>query len=266
MLSFTDQMGHTISPENPPQRIISLVPSQTELLADLGLEDEVVGITKFCIHPENWFRTKTRIGGTKQFNFEKIAALKPDLIIGNKEENEKEQIEKLMADYPVWMSDIRTLDQACNMILELGKITNRAEKSKAISDEIILRFQTLKNSLPVHSPKKVAYFIWKNPWMVAGGNTFIDQMLGICNWQNVFSENGRYPEITLDDLKKADPEIVLLSSEPYPFKEKHIAELLEVLPVAKILTVDGEMFSWYGTRLLQAPQYFLKLVQDLNLR
>src|ERR1700722_20147309 len=102
---FTDQMGRTISVEWPVKRIISLVPSQTELLYSLGLADEVIGITKFCVHPKEWFHSKTRVGGTKKLDFEKIAALKPDLIIGNKEENEEVQIKQLMQDYPVWMSD-----------------------------------------------------------------------------------------------------------------------------------------------------------------
>ena len=118
---FTDQLGRKLILEKIPQRIISLVPSQTELLFDLGLEEEVVGITKFCIHPDSWFHSKTRIGGTKQFDFEKIKSLQPDLIIGNKEENDKEQIEELMKNFTVWMSDIKTLADACKMICEIGE-------------------------------------------------------------------------------------------------------------------------------------------------
>jgi ABC-type Fe3+-hydroxamate transport system substrate-binding protein len=263
-MQFTDQMGRTISLEATPRRIISLVPSQTELLADLGLEAEVAGITKFCIHPDSWFRSKTRIGGTKQFDLEKIAALQPDLIIGNKEENERDQVETLMQHFPVWMSDIRDLDGSLAMIRGIGEITGRSEKANSIAAEIEKRFAEFRTQEKNFIPKRVAYFIWKNPWMTAGGDTFIDSMLRLCGWENIFSSNGRYPEVTLDELKNATPDLVLLSSEPYPFKEKHIAELQAVLPEAKILTVDGELFSWYGSRLLHSPEYLLQLQRTIS--
>lgn len=264
-MEFTDQMNRTVRLEKRPERIISLVPSQTELLFDLGLEKEVVGITKFCIHPESWFRNKTRIGGTKQFDFEKIAALQPDLIIGNKEENEREQIETLMEKYPVWMSDIRNLDESLDMIRALGELTGKSEKAKSIASEIETGFEKLNSVFNSAKEKSVAYFIWKNPWMVAAGDTFITHILERCRWKNVFAETpGRYPEITLHELKAANPEIVFLSSEPYPFKEKHIEELQSLLPAATIMTVDGEIFSWYGSRLLKAPGYLRKLSSRIH--
>lgn len=263
-LSFTDQMQRTITLEQPPVRIVSLVPSQTELLHDLGLENEVVGITKFCIHPESWFRSKTRVGGTKQLHFEKIAALQPDLIIGNKEENEQQQIETLMQQYPVWMSDIHDLSEAMTMIRSIGALTSREEKANAIATEIESRFQQLEQEIETQPMRSAAYFIWKNPWMTAGHRTFIDHLLQRCRLRNVFAnEESRYPEVTLEQLRDASPEVVLLSSEPYPFKEKHIAEIQEVLPHAVIRTVDGELFSWYGSRLLEAPAYFNKLLRSL---
>ena len=259
-MQCTDQMNRTIRLEKRPERIISLVPSQTELLFDLGLENEVIGITKFCIHPNSWFRNKTRIGGTKQFDFEKIAALNPDLIIGNKEENEQEQIELLMEKYPVWMSDIHNLDESLEMIRGIGELTGKSEKAKNIAAEIYSGFEQMRSVFNSAKEKSVAYFIWKNPWMVAGHDTFINHILGRCNWKNVFADRtGRYPELTLDELKEANPEIVFLSSEPYPFKEKHIEELKSLLPDARILTVDGELFSWYGSRLLKTPEYLLQL-------
>ncbi len=256
MPSFTDQMQRTIALDAFPKRIVSLVPSQTELLYDLGLEEEVIGITKFCIHPESWFRTKKRIGGTKQINRESIDALKPDLIIGNKEENERTQIEALAEAYPVWMSDIETLDDALDMMRSIGTITNREAKAKLFADEIKNRFQQIESLKNQFSAKRTAYFIWRNPWMAAGNNTFINHLLLRCNFENVFTnEASRYPEITDEMLRAANPELVLLSSEPYPFKEKHINELQTLLPQAKIELVDGELFSWYGTRLLHTPHY-----------
>lgn len=268
MTRFTDQLNRTLDISYPPRRIISLVPSQTELLYDLGLRDEVVGITKFCLHPEEWFRTKTRVGGTKKYDFEKIKALAPDLIIGNKEENEQLQMEALMETYPVWMSDIYTLADAGDMVLKLGALLDRTEAAHTLQKKIEKGFKELDEfrAEHVYVDKRVAYFIWRQPYMAAGSHTFIDHLLTCCGFTNVFSGEGfkRYPEITAAQLKEADPEVILLSSEPYPFKEKHIAEFQSICPNAKIVNVDGELFSWYGSRLLHAPDYFKTLIPSLS--
>lgn len=265
--TYIDQLQHTVHIPYPPKRIISLVPSQTELLYHLGLDAEVVGITKFCVHPEHWFRHKTRIGGTKQLHIEQIRALQPDLIIANKEENEREQVATLMAEFPVWTSDIHSLHDALSMIEQVGEITGPAARALDISRRIREQFDALPASLPPGNPLlQAAYFIWRAPWMIAGGDTFIDTMLQACGLQNIFSGMRRYPEISLSSLREAfkqvppDKQLVLLSSEPYPFKEKHIAEIRAVLPDARVLLVDGEMFSWYGSRLLEAPGYFRRLL------
>jgi ABC-type Fe3+-hydroxamate transport system substrate-binding protein len=254
-----DMMGRRVDVPEVPKRIVSLVPSQTELLADLGLEDEVVGITKFCVHPEKWFRTKTRIGGTKTVNIDKVAALQPDLIIANKEENVQEQIEALEGVAPVWVSDIHTLDEALVMIEQVGDICRKPDEGKDIAGRINASFASLQLS----NGKSVAYCIWRNPWMWAGGDTFIHDILERCGLVNVLSDVNRYPEIDLDGLQEKRPELVLLSSEPYPFKEKHIAEVQAALPGAQVLLVDGEMFSWYGSRLLHAGTYLAPLLQSL---
>lgn len=262
---FTDQLNRTINLSVwPPQRIVSLVPSQTELLAELGLENEVVGITKFCVHPRNWFESKPRVGGTKTLNFAKIAALKPDLIIGNKEENERAQIEQLAKQYPVWMSDVATLGDAYDMIQRVGELVGKADEAKKLIEKIQTSFAVQSQTSNVQR-HKVAYFIWRKPWMVAGRGTFIDEMLRVAGFENVFSHKSRYPEITFEELEKAGPEVILLSSEPYPFSEKHCAAFREVCPVATIQLVDGEMFSWYGSRLLHAAAYFRKLYRLLQL-
>jgi len=258
MRSFTDMMGREVEIAFPPKRIVSVVPSQTELLHDLGLEDEVVGITKFCIHPDSWFRSKARIGGTKKLDIDKIRALKPDLIIANKEENEQAQIEALAAEFPVWISDIQTLPQALQMIQVVGLITDREMKANEIVDKIVQGFTKLQRAA---SAKKVAYFIWYNPWMSVGGDTFISNMIRTIGWHNVLADKSRYPEVRLEELKAHDPELVLLSSEPFPFKDKHIAEVKAVLPNADVQLVDGEMFSWYGSRMLKAVAYLQALVK-----
>ncbi len=263
---FFDQLNRQIEINYPPKRIISLVPSQTELLFDLGFMDEVIGITKFCVHPKEWFRTKTRVGGTKKIDLKKIIGLKPDLIIGNKEENDKFQMEELMEHFPVWVSDIKNLDRAINMINSIGELTDKKEKAIEITKKIIDQFGNLA-SRPGNfnnDNKKVAYFIWKNPYIIAGKNTFINDMLVRCGLNNVFNDmEKRYPEISSDELQKAKPEIIMLSSEPYPFGEKHIAEIQKICPFAKIVLTDGEMFSWYGSRLLKATEYFCNLNNKL---
>jgi len=254
---YTDMLGREVSIPYPPRRIISLVPSQTELLFDLGLQDEVVGITKFCVHPNDWFRNKTRVGGTKLVNIDKVCSLQPDLIIANKEENEKDQVDALAAEFPVWISDIKTLEDALEMMRGVGLITNREEQANSIITDISNGFSSLQKAA---NPRRAAYFIWYKPWMSVGSDTFISHMLNAIGWENAFADKQRYPEIEPEELAKRNPELVLLSSEPFPFKEKHIAEIKDILPHARVALVDGEMFSWYGSRLLKAIPYFSQLV------
>jgi ABC-type Fe3+-hydroxamate transport system substrate-binding protein len=252
-MKIKDQLNRTISLPHPPKRIVSLVPSQTELLVDLGLRDRIVGVTKFCIHPKGLKKEKTVIGGTKNFHFDKIDSLHPDLIIGNKEENYKEGIEKLAQKYPVWMSDIFTLEDAYRMILGIGDLTDTSIKANKIVSQIK---QGLENDLPIKG--SAAYLIWKDPLITVGTNTFIDSMLEKAGFKNLIKQS-RYPEINLEELVQLNPDYLLLSSEPYPFKEKHISFFLEKLPNTNIKLVDGEMFSWYGSRLVFAGNYFSNL-------
>jgi ABC-type Fe3+-hydroxamate transport system substrate-binding protein len=263
MLS-TDMLGRAIEVPAQPRRIISLVPSQTELLADLGLDEEVVGITKFCVHPQEWFRAKERVGGTKQLHPDKIAALHPDLIIANKEENERSQIEQLAQTAPVWISDILNLANALDMISRVGMLCGRAGEAARICSGIESGFQSLALLAQQQAgrPLRVAYAIWRQPWMWVGAGTFIHDMLQRCGWENVLADLPRYPEMSLDELRQRRPDLILLSSEPYPFSEKHLPELHDFLPGAKPVLVDGETFSWYGSRLLQAPEYLASLMQS----
>ena len=264
---FTDQTGKTITIHHPPGKIISLVPSQTELLYDLGHDKEVVGITKFCVHPESWFRHKTRIGGTKQINTGLIRECKPDLILANKEENVKEQVEALAKEFPVWTSDVRDLPSALDMITQVGLLTGKEPVASNLVAQISKNFSRLgtpDSELPAPiSRLRTIYLIWKDPYMTAGGDTFIHAMLEAAGFQNIYAGQTRYPEITLDQIKEDRPELLLLSSEPFPFKQKHIDELQPDLPGTRILLVDGEMFSWYGSRLLYAPAYFYELSRQV---
>ena len=253
--SFFDQLGNEVLYQHPPKRIISLVPSQTELLADLGLEQQVVGITKFCVHPSRWRQTKTIIGGTKNFQFDIIDALKPDLIIGNKEENYIDGIVRLKQQYPVWLSDILTLHDAYSMITSLGAITDTETQANLIAYDIEERMRTVKKN----SAQSVLYLIWRKPWMAAGSGTFIDSMLTMLNLKNAMANFPRYPELSTEQIAMLKPDLIFLSSEPYPFRDKHIDELREINESARVILVDGEMFSWYGSRLLKAAEYFNRL-------
>jgi ABC-type Fe3+-hydroxamate transport system substrate-binding protein len=261
--SFTDQLNREILINYPPKRIVSLVPSQTELLFELGLDQEIIGLTKFCIHPIEKFAERTKIGGTKKLNIQLIRDLNPDLIIGNKEENEQSQIEELMEDYPVWMSDIYTLEDAKKTIAQIGELVDRQPEASYLNHLINAGFNDLQ-TLAVQNGinKKVAYLIWKKPYMLAGRDTFIDNILALNGLSNVIKEK-RYPEIELNELAKLKPDLIFLSSEPYPFKEEHLEEIRRVIPEAKVMLVDGEMFSWYGSRLVKAVQYLFQLQKEL---
>jgi ABC-type Fe3+-hydroxamate transport system substrate-binding protein len=270
-MQASDQLGRSIEFSFPPRRIVSLVPSQSELLWTLGLKNEIVGITKFCIHPDEMFRSVTRVGGTKDLNFAAIEKLQPDLVIANKEENEKEQIENLCQKYPVWISAIYNLDDAFDMMLKVGTLTDREKQAGGLVREIKSRYEKFssdndrKQKAELRMGGTVTYLIWQNPYMAAGNNTFIDFMLGECGFKNVFTnEKSRYPEVTTQLLIDKKPDFVFLSSEPYPFRDKHIAELQIHLPQSKIVLVDGEMFSWYGSRLLEAFDYFSSLLKQLR--
>lgn len=260
---FEDQTGRTIEISAIPRRIISTVPSQTELLFDLGLEAAVLGLTKFCVRPEKWFRTKTRIGGTKNLDVKKIKDLCPDLIIANKEENVREQIEVLSKEIPVWISDVNDLPSALEMILSLGEITGRKETGESMAARIQKGFLDLADHLPC-LPLKTAYLIWKEPFMAAGNQTFIHDMLERAGFENLLAGINRYPEISLEQLRTDGCELLLLSSEPYPFGEKHRRWFQLQLPQTKVILVDGEMFSWYGSRLLHTPSYILDLWRKIR--
>ena len=247
------------------RRIVSLVPSLTELLFDLGLEDEVVGITKFCIRPAHWFQTKRRVGGTKNVHPEIVHGLHPDLIIANKEENVREQVEALEAFAQVYVSDVSSLGGALEMIREIGGLTGRSARAAALVAEIAAGFEGLAAEAGAPpAPLPCAYFIWRDPWMVAGGDTFINDMLERAGFINVFRNLTRYPVIDAEMLAASECRDVLLSSEPYPFREQHFTEFSSVLPKARLHLVDGEMFSWYGSRLKHVPLYFNDLRSKLR--
>lgn len=264
MRTFVDQTSQTITIPDSPRRIISLVPSQTELLSDLGLTEEVVGITKFCIHPEEWFRSKTRVGGTKELKLDLIRSLKPDLVIANKEENDQAQVQQLSGEFPVWVSNIKTLQEAKQMILSIGEMTNRFFEAVSLLKKIDLSFDELNLAMKEVNHLEAAYFIWNKPMMVAGGDTFISRMINAAGYRNAFRDLHRYPEVTDEQVMARHPEVIFLSSEPFPFGQKHVDEFRQRFSSSRVICVDGELFSWYGSRLQYAPGYFLKLFEQIE--
>jgi len=264
MKQFTDQLGTSHSFEFSPKRIISLVPSQTELLYDLGLEDKIVGITKFCVHPYHFKSTKKIVGGTKKVRFDKIRMLEPDIIICNKEENTQEIVEELRKICPVWVTNIITIEDNFQMITDFGQLFNCRTEARKWNDKLAFALSDFKNFIEDIPVRKVAYFIWKNPYMVAGSENFINELLRLNHFQNIYDTKGRYPEIELEKMQlEGNPDLILLSSEPFPFKEEDALEIGNFVPHAKTIFVDGEMFSWYGSRLLKAFDYFKLLHKRL---
>ena len=256
---FVDHLGREVKVEFPPKRIISTVPSQTELLSDLGLEDEVVGVTRFCTYPEGWKKTKTIIGGTKRLDFNKISSLNPDLIIGNKEENIKPQVEEIASKFSYWISDVECFEDNQKLIKDVGEICNRVDEAKKLCAKIEEVCNTVKSVQKTR--KKVAYFIWRNPFMVAGNNTYINSILNKLGFENVFEHlEGRYPRVTIDDLKRVEVDEIFLSSIPFPFNELHAQEIKLHFPDKKITFVDGEIFSYYGSRIAKSKEYLLSLI------
>ncbi|MEO6191040.1 MAG: helical backbone metal receptor [Saprospiraceae bacterium] len=252
---FIDQLQRQVKISSPVQRIISIVPSQTELLYQLGLEEQVVGITKFCIHPSDWFKNKTKVGGTKKLKLELIESLNPDLIIANKEENNEQDIEWIAKRFPVWISDISNVKEAFHMIDQLGLICNRKKEAIIIMDKIDKarnELQLLKTNRKI----SVCYLIWKDPYMSIGKDTFIHSMLEEAGFKNVFGNRTRYPITNLEEIQSLNPDYVFLSSEPYPFK----ATESEVFKTIKTIKVDGEAFSWYGSHLIMSFYYLCNLI------
>ncbi|MFN4763325.1 ABC transporter substrate-binding protein [Gillisia sp. Q332] len=250
-----DQLNREIHLEKVPQKIVSLVPSQTELLSYLGLEDKIAGVTKFCVYPARIRKEKKVVGGTKTVQFDTIRNLNPDIILCNKEENTQEMVRELKKIAPVHISEINNFEDSLELIAMYGELFQCAEKAEELIEDLKNEKEKFQAQIP-EKGLKVAYLIWKNPWMAAGGNTFINSMLKLNGLKNVFETNPeRYPQTTLRKLKLLKPDLIFLSSEPYPFKRAHIKEIQEVCDVPIIL-VNGEFFSWYGSRSLPAFHYF----------
>ena len=251
-------MNNTILLSSPPKRIVCLVPSITELLVDLGLEDKIIGITKFCVEPV-YIRNKcTIVGGTKKIKLNKIHELNPDFIIANKEENNENDIVELKKSFKIWISDVKTINDNNYLIKQLGDIFNKKTEAERIINLTDDLFENLNNKF---NNKRVLYLIWKNPLMTVGNDTFIHEIISKIGLKNCIEET-RYPTIDINKFKNI--EFVFLSSEPYPFNENDLKEIQKDFPYSKIFLVDGTYFSWYGSRLSKSKEYFEKFITKLD--
>lgn len=261
MPAATDARGRRIVLEHPPRRIVSLVPSQTELLAYLELDETVVGVTRFCTRPSHWREEKTIVGGTKEVDVELVRDLAPDLILANHEENTQDDVEALDEVAPVFVTKVQTVTEALDMIRTVGTLTETADLTSTLAGQIISRF----SQLPDFAPLRSVYLIWRDPYMTVGGDTFIHDVMRWGGFENAYKHEHRYPEVSLSELADADLDVVLCATEPFPFhqKDKFTAELRDRLSETPIEVVDGQLFSWYGPRLLDTPSYLKELRETL---
>jgi ABC-type Fe3+-hydroxamate transport system substrate-binding protein len=237
-------------------RIVSLIPSTTELLCDLGLADALVGITVYCREPADLLRGKTRIGGEKDPDLARIRSLAPDLVIANVEENRREDVEALrQAGLAVHVTYPRTATDAIAMIRELGEATDTRTRATALADELQHLLEAARTVTAGRPPARVFYAIWRGPYMTIGPDTYIHDVLAVCGAANVFADTpDRYPRVTLEEVASRRPEVILLPDEPFRFRPSHRKDFARYTDVPavrdhRVHLVDGKPFSWHGRRL-----------------
>ncbi|GGA38119.1 ABC transporter substrate-binding protein [Psychrobacillus lasiicapitis] len=256
---FNDHTGRQVNIPATPKRIISICPAITETLFTLGLQDEIVGRTKYCIFPEDIVESVEKIGGTKEVKEDKIRALQPDLILAEKEENTAEIVQVLEKIAPVYVLEVQSIQDSYRFIKTLGTLTNKESEANLLVDSCKTVFPSSRMQV-----KNAAYVIWRKPYMVVGGTTYINDVLHTLGFHNPFANEGsRYPAVTPEDLSAANLDVLLLASEPFPYQEKHIAEFRAFLPNTKIILIEGEMF-WYGARMEVAGAYLEKLASRID--
>ncbi|MEM7542863.1 MAG: helical backbone metal receptor [Pseudomonadota bacterium] len=261
-MNFEDAIGNRHPRAEESARIVSLVPSLTELVIDLELDEQLVGRTGFCIHPRTVVKKIAKVGGTKDVNFDALKALAPTHVLVNIDENTRETYESLQKFVPhVIVTHPETPQDNTALYALVGGIFNREAQARRLAGAFERALQRLK-ALPEVEPRKVLYLIWRDPWMTVTPETYIARMLKLINWETVpSSADARYPEIDLAEQASAS-DLILLSSEPYPFRDKHLDEVRALSNGVHTMIVDGEMLSWYGSRAIPGLQYLATLATD----
>jgi ABC-type Fe3+-hydroxamate transport system substrate-binding protein len=244
-----------------PRRIVSLVPSVTETLFALGLDSSIVGVTAYCSEPGEGVASKIKVGGPKDPKLDLIRSLEPDLVVANVEENSKEHVEQLREwGIPVFVTYPRTVREGIEMVRELGAATGTSERTEEIVGEIEPLYRQAINLSKTWRPAQVFYPVWRNPYMTVNRDTYIHDMLAVCGGSNVFADRPeRYPEVTLDEMAAARPEVIILPDEPYRFRKAHVEDFNRYTDVpavrdGRIHLVDGKLLCWYGPRIREALQ------------
>lgn len=236
-----------------------MVPSQTEFLFDLGLGPNIVGVTRFCVHPPSAKKDKKIIGGTKNVNLKRVDKLQPDFVLANKEENVKDQVLAINKTIPTHVTDVKNIRDAIQMMNEVGVLLGKSSEAHQITEKIT-NLRGDHHSQP--SNTTALYLIWKEPYMSVGGDTFINDMMLEAGLTNILQNQLRYPTLSLEEIKQLQPDVILLSSEPYNFTSKDQLELQAEIPQSKIILANGEMFSWYGSRMIKGIPYVHQLSQQ----
>jgi ABC-type Fe3+-hydroxamate transport system substrate-binding protein len=242
-------------------RIVSLVPSITELLCDLGLGSAIVGRTGFCIHPRETVRAIPKVGGTKDIDLEKLRALSPTHVVLNVDENRKEDA-RTLAEFVPTLVVTHPLAPRDNLALYrlMGGIFGRERRAEDLCRRFEAEYAALEGAARAFSPEKVLYLIWKKPWITVSRDTYVSRMLDLVKWETVPEKaDGRYPRISLEDKGFVEARTVLLSSEPYRFRDSHLAEVRALLPGRNVALIDGEMTAWYGSRAIAALGYLARI-------
>lgn len=251
-----------------PQRIICLCPSLTEAIFDMGAGDRVVGRTDWCVHPDEEVQLLTQVGGTKLVDLEKLFSLDPDLVIVNEEENRIEDVEKIQArGIEILNTFPKTVLQAAQTVRTIGDRIGCEEEAEKIARQIEAERQKTLDEFCNASKFRYIYLIWRRPYMTINDDTFIADLISLVGGENVFANHEtRYPKIPVESLREAGPDAIFLPSEPYVFTAPHQAEICAEsgLPAERVLLVDGELMSWYGSRTPQGIQYIAKVAKKLR--
>lgn len=266
-MEFHDATGAAVVLPAPPRRIVSLIPSITEILFALGAGPSVAGCTVYCTEPPEGVATKTRVGGEKNPKLEVIRALGADLVVANIEENLREHVETLRRwGIPVYVTYPRTVAAGIRLVGDLGALVGLPEQGTQMAAVLESALDGVRSARVGKPASRVFYPIWRQPWMTVNRDTYAHDMLALCGGDNVFGQSvTRYPEVTLEDVARAEPGVILLPDEPYRFRRAHLADFdahpdIPAVRDRRIHLVDGKLATWYGPRIAEALRVLPRLI------